>query len=129
MKQITKQSWITWTALLLSLPTAYLISISILKYVFEVDGPFDLAAPLLEEMGIKQSLGWNINLVILLGPVVACLLTVFQVVKIKWQFSSENFQFHITVKKRWFPLLVGAFSLTLLAILFLYLFGENCKCY
>jgi hypothetical protein len=97
--------------------------------VFEVDGPFDLAAPLPEEMGIKQSLGWNINLVILLGPVVACLLTVFQVVKIKWQFSSENFQFHITVKKRWFPLLVGAFSLTLLAILFLYLFGENCKCY
>jgi hypothetical protein len=128
MKQLTKQNWFTWAALLLSLPTAYFILINILKEEFRVNGPYDSAQPLLERMGISESLGWNINLLILLGPVVACLFTIFQLLKIKWEFGREDFQFHIAVRKRWFPLLVTAFSLSLLAILFLYLLGENCNC-
>jgi membrane protein insertase Oxa1/YidC/SpoIIIJ len=128
MKQLTKRNWFTWAALLLSLPTAYFIVISILKYELGVDGPFDSISPWLERMGIKEAPGWNINLLILLGPVVACLLTVFQLLKIRGEFSQEEFQFHITVRKRWFPLLVTAFSLSLLAALFIYLLGENCNC-
>ena len=54
-------------ALLLALPTTYVL-ISILKYGWEIDGPFDSSAPLLERMGIKESPGWNINLLILFGP-------------------------------------------------------------
>ena len=128
MKYLVIQKWLTWAALLLSLPTAYFIIINILKEWFGVNGPYDTADPLLERMGIRESLGWNINLLILLGPVVACLLTIFQLVKIKWQFSGEDFQFLFAIRKRWFPLLVAAFSVSLLALLFLYLLGENCKC-
>lgn len=128
MKQLTKQNWLTAAALLLSLPTAYFIAISVLKYELGVDGPFDSIAPWLERMGIKETPGWNINLLILLGPVVACLLTIFQVLKIEWEFMKEVFRFHVTIRKRWFSLLVTAFSLSLLAILFIYLFGENCNC-
>jgi hypothetical protein len=129
MKPFLKQSWMTWIALLLSLPTAYFFLIAVLKYGFGIDGPFDAITPFLERAGIKETLGWNINLFILFGPVIACLLTIFQVLKIKRAFNKEDFQFQFTIKRRWFPILVGSFSLTLVAVLFLYLFGENCKCY
>lgn len=128
MKPITEQKWLTWAALLLSLPTAYFFIIAVLKFELGVDAPFDTIAPLLERMGIKESPGWNINLLILLGPVVACLLSMFQVLKIEWHFTREQFQVRCTIRKRWFPLLVSALSMSLLAVLFLYLLGENCNC-
>jgi hypothetical protein len=128
MKSISKQKWITWAAMFLSLPTGYFILIAILKYVFGIDGPFDASAPLLEELGIKESLGWNINLLILLGPVAASILTAVQVLKIKWNLTWDKFEFHLMIRKQWFPILVAAFSISLLAILFLYLLGENCNC-
>jgi len=128
MKQYAKQNGITILSLLLALPTAYFICIAILKYEMGIDAPFDSVAPVLERMGIKETLGWNINLLILFGPVAAFLFTIFQVMKIDWQFTKEQFLFQLTIKKSWFQLLVAAFSLSLLAILFVYLLGENCHC-
>ncbi|NJO25861.1 MAG: hypothetical protein HC867_09060 [Bacteroidia bacterium] len=79
-------------------------------------------------MGVKESIGWNINLLILGGPLLAVLLTIFQVLKIEWHFTEENFKLNLTVVNRWFPILVGLFGAGLLAILFFYLLGENCQC-
>ena len=126
MKQYLKQNGIAIASLLLALPTAYFLSISVLKYEMGVDAPFDAIAPFLERMGIKETLGWNINLLILLGPLVAFALSIFQVLKIKFQFTQNHFLFQVILKKRWLPLLVAAFSVSLLAILFIYLVGENC---
>ena len=125
MKHYTKQNGIALASLLLALPTAYFICISVLKYELGIDAPFDSIAPLLERMGIKEALGWNINLLILLGPAVAFLLTIFQVLKIDWQFNKEHFLFHFTISKRWLPLLIAGFSISLLVILTIYLIGEN----
>ena len=93
MKQITKQNGITIISLLLALPTAYFIAIAILKYEMGVDGPFDAIAPLLERWGIKEALGWNINLLILLGPLLAFLLTIFQLLSITTAIHTESFSF------------------------------------
>jgi hypothetical protein len=112
-------------ALLLSLPTAYFIMISILKYVFNVDAPFDNATPFLERMGIKENIGWNINLLILFGPLIAFLITIFQVLKISWKFTKEQFEFHFIIRKKWFPLLVAVLSGGLLLSLLIYLVVEN----
>jgi hypothetical protein len=128
MKPMIKSNWLTAAGLLLALPTAYFICISVLKYELNINEPFDTSAPLLEKWGIKESPGWNINLLILLGPIAGFLLAIFQVLVIKWQFTKEHFHFQFTVKKRWFPILVAAFSVSLLAILFFYLLGENCNC-
>ena len=117
--------WLNVLSLLLALPTAYFITISLLKYGLNIDGPFDHASPFLERMGIKESIGWNINLLILFGPLVAFLLTVFQTLKINWQFSKEQFEFQFTIRKKWFPLVVAVVSGGLLLILFIYLAGEN----
>ena len=128
MKQLTKQNGIAIISLLLALPTAYFIVISVLKYELGVDGPFDSIAPLLESWGIKESLGWNINLLVLFGPLLAFFLTIFQLLGVRMQFTQNHFLFQITVRKRWLPLLVAGFSISLLAVLFTYLFGENCIC-
>lgn len=125
MKQNTKQNAITIVSLLLALPTAYFICISILKYEMGVEAPFDTIAPFLEQLGIKETLGWNINLLILLGPVIAIMLSILQVVKMDWQFSKEQFHFQFMIRKSWFPLLVVAFSVSLLAVLAIYLIGDN----
>jgi hypothetical protein len=128
MKSTIKPNWLTAAGLLLALPTAYFISISVLKYGFGIDGPFDSSQPFMERLGIKEPPGWNINLLILFGPVAGFVLAIFQVLTIKWKFTKDDFHLEFIVTKRWFPILVAAFSISLLAILFFYLLGENCNC-
>lgn len=125
MNQYTKQNGLAIASLLLALPTAYFLAISFLKYELAINFPFDTIAPFLERRGIRESLGWNINLLIVFGPVLAFLLIVLQLLKIDWQFNKEQFDFHFTFKKRWFSLLIAGFSVSLLAILTIYLIGEN----
>ncbi|HMK26245.1 MAG TPA: hypothetical protein VK483_09470 [Chitinophagaceae bacterium] len=122
---IRRYTWLNVLSLLLALPTAYFILISVLKYGLNVDGPYDNATPFLERMGIQEDLGWNINLLILFGPLIAFLLTIFQTLQINWKFSKEEFEFHFTIRKKWFPLAVAVFSGGLLLTLFIYLVGEN----
>jgi hypothetical protein len=124
----SKSNLLTALGLVLALPTGYFIFISILKYWLNINGPFDSLQPLLERMGIKESFGWNINLLILFGPILAFLLTIFQVVKMKWNLTEEQFNLDLIVQKKWFPILVAVFSVGTLAILFFYLLGENCHC-
>ena len=128
MKPMIKSNWLTAAGLLLALPTAYFIFISVLKYELNINEPFDFSAPFLEKLGIKESFGWNINLLILFGPIAGFLLAAFQVLVMKWEFTKEHFLFQFTIKKKWFPILVAAFSVSLTAILGFYLLGENCNC-
>jgi hypothetical protein len=129
MKSATiKNKMLTVLALLLVIPAAYFILVNVLNEL-GIAGPYNAVAPLVERMGGREPLGWNINLLIAFGPVVAFLLAILQVLKIEWEFTREDFRFHFTIRKRWFPILTGAFSLSLLAILSIYLFGENCNCH
>ena len=125
---IFKNNWLTATGLLLVLPTAYFILISILKYGLGIGGPFDAIQPIAEEWGIKDPPGLNITSVILFGPMVAFLLTIFQFMKIEWRLTKEEFMFHFSFYKRWFPILIATVSVGVLAILFFYMLGENCNC-
>ena len=126
MNQPARQKWVAPASLLLALPTAYFISISILKYSFNIDGPFDSSWPLLERLGIKESLGFNINLLILFGPVLAIVMNIFQVLSIDRRFTKDHFHFHVRIRKHWFPIIVVAICICLLAVLFVYLLVENC---
>lgn len=123
-----KKDWLTSFALLLALPTTYFILIVLLKYGLKINGPFDALASTLESWGIKETLGWNINLLILFGPVLAFLLTIFQVMKIEFRFRREEFLLYFSLQKRWFPLLVAVLSPGVVTILVLYAISENCHC-
>jgi hypothetical protein len=127
MKTAIRINWLSATALLLALPAAYFILINVLNEM-GVAGPYNISQPLLENLGIKQSLGWNINLLIALGPAIALTISLFQILKIKFHFSKEQIDFNAQIKLKWLPLLVAALSAGLLAILFIYLFAENYNC-
>ena len=126
MKQVIKSPGFPAVALLLILPAAYFISISLLKYGLNTPAPFDASWPFLQRLGISDDFGWNINLLILFGPFIGLLLALFQVLQLRWEINTHEFRLHITVRKKWFPILVGGFGISILSILFLYLFVENC---
>ena len=126
MMQHIKQNLITIASLAFGLPTAYFLTASVLKFEMNIDAPYDTIAPFLQRTGISESLGWNINLLILLGPIVVFALSLFQVVRIKFQFTRNHFLFQFILRKSWLPLVVAAFSASLLGILFMYLVRENC---
>ena len=128
MKTITfKNNWLTATGLVLVLPTAYFIFIGILSE-FGINGPLESIQPFAEKWGIKDPPGFNITSVILFGPMVAFLLTIFQFLKFEWHFTKEEFLLNLSFQKRWFPILVAVASVGVLAILFFYMIGENCNC-
>ena len=115
-------------AFVLMLPTAYFILISLLKYVFNIDAPFDLSEELLKMLKVQEGLGWSINLLILLGPLLAFLLTIFQVLKIRVNTTNEQLLFQLAIQKERLPLLLAGLSIGLMVILFVYAIGEDCSC-
>ncbi len=117
--------WLNTAALLLVLPTTLFIFFSILKYNLGIDGPFDSIYPWLERMGIRESLGWNINALILFGPLIALLIAVLQILGIEWHFTKEQFDLRITIQRRSFPLFLLGISGLLLTCLLGYMVVEN----
>ena len=113
---------------ILTLPTLYFISIAILKYNFGQSYLFDRATPMLEHLGIKEKLGWNINLLILFGPVLAFMLNVLSVLKIQFRFRKEQLDCSMSIRKNWWNLAIIILSTLILVVLFAYLIGENCSC-
>ena len=113
-----------FAALLLVIPAAWFFIINVLNAA-GISGPYNASAPFFERWGSKESLGWNINLLILLGPIFSLLLSLFQLLTVKWQFTKEQFQVQFNIRKKWFPLSIALFSSLILASLFMYLITEN----
>jgi hypothetical protein len=125
MEAITsRRNWLNFVALLLVLPSAWFFCINILNEA-GINGPYNASQPVLESLGIREQFGWNINGLILFGPVIALLLAGLQVLQIEWNFSKEQFQFNITIRRKWFPLFIAFLSVLMLAAIFIYLAGEN----
>jgi hypothetical protein len=120
--------WLTATALVFALPTAIFILFSILKYWMNINDPFDTIQPTLESWGIKEGLGFNINLLVIGGPIIGLFICLMQVLRISLDTDPQQFEFHIGIKKEWFALTVALFSAGVLAVLFFYMLGENCRC-
>ena len=128
MKTMTfKSNALTIIAALLVFPTVYFIIANLLNEM-GIPGPYNLIGSFVESAGGREPLGWNINLLILCGPIAAILLTIFQFVKIEFHSTRGEFLLHFSIQKRWFPILVTAVSSAGLASVFFYMLGENCNC-
>jgi hypothetical protein len=129
MVTTTQRTW-WWNGLALALvvPTALFLLMNILKFEFGVHQPYDSIAVMLEPLGFQEDLGFNINLLLVFGPPVALAIALFQVLHIDAHFSKEQFQFAITVRKKWLSLFIILLSGLVIAILFIYRFLENCNC-
>jgi hypothetical protein len=128
MKQLSRTPVWTAMALFLTLPTAYFIFSGLLKFEWNLNGPFDAITPFLERTGYQEPIGWNINLLILFGPIAGLLICIFQVLSIRFENNTEKIGVNIRIRKHWFPLLVAAFSIGLLGLIAIYMAVENCSC-
>ena len=86
------------SAILLVIPALLVITASILKYGLGIGGLFDSIAPTMEKWGIKDPPGFNITSIVVFGPVIALLIAVFAIVKLKLMHSKEKDVFVIEVK-------------------------------
>lgn len=122
------RKWAMALGTLLLFPTAYFILISVLNdwglpYLSEA------SQPLLQKLGIKDPPGFNINLLILFGPLIALALNLFAVLKIEWHNSREDFSINLSIRKHRLNMLLIVIAGILLAVLFFYALGENCNCF
>lgn len=117
--------WAAFAGTLLALPTACFIFISLLKYALNMPFLYDAAQPMLEKLGIRESLGWNINLLLLFGPFAALLLNLATILQFEWNNEKDGFSMKFTFQKSWWNIGLVFFSATLLAVLCLYVIGEN----
>src|SRR5215471_5282004 len=121
--QIKNQRLNALAGLILSLPAAWLIFSSLLKYGLGWSYLFDASQPLLERWGIKESIGLNINLIIVFGPVLALILNVLSVLHISFETTKERYDCRLSISRSWKNLAVVILSATLLLTLFIYLLG------
>lgn len=124
---IFKNNWLTSLAILLILPGAYFVLIGVLSEM-GITGPLESIKPLAEKWGIKEGPGFNITSVIVFGPILAFLLTVFQFMKLEWRSTREEFFVQFSFYRRWFPVTIAAASIAVLGMIFLYVSVENCNC-
>ena len=125
---VPKSHWSVIAGLLLTFPAVYFIFICVMKYQFNLPVMYDKAEPVLQSFGTNKLIGWNINFLIVFGPLIALLLNVSSVVSLFCQSTTENYIIQFTIKKRtmnWSVIFLSAFCLV---AFFMYLFKENCSC-
>ena len=127
MQLTINRKWALVFGALLALPTAYFILINLLN---EYGYPYlsDAAQPVLQPLGIGGSIGFNINLLILFGPLVALFLNLAAVLKVDWYNERQEFSIKFSIEKHLWNMMLVFFSAILLAVLFFYAIGENCHC-
>lgn len=128
MKTFSKQNQVFWIGALLALPAVYFILINVLNelgYTYL----FDSSWPTLQRWGVQESLGWNINLLILFGPVIALIANLLVIIHMHVDSFEQRIDLYISVTKRWWNLAVVLLCGSVLCMLALYLFLENYHCW
>jgi hypothetical protein len=123
--QILKPGLSAIVGLLLTMPAAYFLFINILN---EMGQPalYNSAAPLMASLGADEPFGWNINLLIAGGPLIALLLNVSSVLRFDWHVDKTLIDISLQIERRWTNwVIIGLGGLCML-VLFIYLLGENC---
>ena len=114
------------TGALLVFPAFYFMVAAVLNYEMGIATLWQPINDIFEKPANKH-FGWNINLLILFGPILALLLNFFSVVKIKWQNEKDQMHLSFSIRKHWINILIAAVAALVLASLFAYLIAENCK--
>ena len=113
---------------ILTLPAACFVMVSILNFQLGYPYLYDAANPFLQSTSISEPPGFNINLLILFGPVLALLINILAVLDLWLDQGKDRINFQLSIRRNWTNLLIILVNaLTLLATA-AYLFIENCNC-
>jgi hypothetical protein len=112
----------------LVIPSLYFVISAFLNYGLGISGPWSVIEPIFNQPQNK-SLGLNINLLIVFGPIAACLISLFQVLQLDWKLEKERLHIKASLfLKSYHWIIIGA-SLFCICSMLLYFLGENCNCH
>ena len=124
--QILKPGVSAIVGLMLTIPATYFLFINILNEMGQ-PGLYNSAAALFERLGVNKPMGWNINLLIIGGPLIALLLNVTSVLRFDWHLDKTTVDINLQIERRWTNwVIIGLGGLCML-VLFIYLTGEYCS--
>ena len=109
------------------LPSTYFILSAWLHYVLGISLFWEVIAPLFD-FPSNKNFGFNINMLIVFGPVLSILLNVRKVLSLQIVSNDEQFDVNASVNKysgAWLIIIMAMFCLTATCI---YLLSENCNC-
>lgn len=115
------------TGFFLVFPSLYFIVSAWFNYGLGFSPFWKVIEPIFEKPGNRQ-FGFNINMLILLGPLLAILVNLPQVMQVHLLSKQQEVNVHFAFKKyswSWIIISAGVFCL---AALFLYMLMENCNC-
>jgi hypothetical protein len=113
---------------ILTLPAACFFMISILNFQLGYPYLYDAANPFLQSSDISEPPGFNINLLILFGPVLALLINILAVLDLWLDQGKDRINLQLSVSRIWTNLLIILVSAMTLLTTAAYLFIENCNC-
>ena len=113
--------------ILLVLPSLYFIISALLNYSFGLPSLWRVIEPIFDKPENKH-LGFNINLLIILGPFLALVLNLPQVMHLHFISNPEELTVQFAIKKYGWSWIIISAALFCLASIALYLFAENCTC-
>ena len=116
--------WTFFAGALLAFPAAYFVSSAIMNYGLGIDWLWKPIEPIFEKPA-NQHFGWNINMLIILGPIVAVLINTLSLAFIRFGKADDYFKFEIFIRRNWLNLAVIIIAGGSLLIMSIYLFFEN----
>jgi hypothetical protein len=115
-------------AAMLVVPTIYFLSSAFLYYNLGVAGPWKLIEPIFESPANKD-LGLNINLLIVFGPLAACIIALFHLVNFEVSREERFIHLKLSFFRRSYYWVIVISALLCIGALVLYFLGENCNCH
>jgi len=116
--------WTFFAGVLLAFPAAYFVSSAIMNYGFGIDWFWKPIEPIFDKPANKH-LGWNINILIVFGPMIAVLINVLSLAFIRFEKVDDYFKFQLFIRRNWLNLAVLAIAGYSLLAMFVYIFFEN----
>jgi hypothetical protein len=125
---IIKSNAAFYAGLLIIFPAFFIVVICIQKYTLGLEYFYDVIIPVFKSLSSKESLGFNINALIVIGPLLALILNLTVVLRLQTISTEEHIEFQITALKNrqnWAMVILNGL---LLCMLLIYMLGEKCNC-
>ena len=116
--------WTFFAGILLAFPAAYFVSSAIMNYGLGIDWFWKPIEPIFEKPA-NRHFGWNINLLIIFGPIIAVMINVLSLAFIRFEKVDDYFKIQIFIRRNWLNIMVLVIACGSLAAMFIYLFFEN----
>ena len=123
-KELLPSKWTFAAGLLLAFPAVYFVVANVLNSELGLNWLYKPIAPIFDKPANKH-FGWNINLLIVFGPLLAILLNAWSLLHIRFDKSVEYFRVEINIKRKWWNLALLIVAVGTMLCLGTYLFFEN----